>query len=168
MKKVLSIAIIALAGIMVFSSCKKEKTMTELLTQEKGWVMSAATSTPYWTLLDQTQITDLLNGGYFFDCEKDDIITFKSDNYEYLAPGKTVCEGEPAQETSLGKWTLDEKAKTLEMQLPCFGDDAIETVKVEELTKETLKISYTFTLTADPAKGVPGTYTFTITYVPAK
>lgn len=168
MKKALSIVSLALVCVFAFTSCEKEKTMEEMLTIEKGWKMSAATTTPYWTLGDNTQITDLLNGGYFFDCEKDDVIKFKADGYEYLNQGKDVCEGEPADETSLGKWALNEEAKTLEMQLPFFYDDAVEHVKIAELTEDVLKINYTYVLGGDPVKGVPGTYTFTITYVPAK
>lgn len=168
MKKVLSVVALALVCVFAFTSCEKEKTMEELLTIEKGWKMSNATTTPFWTLDDNTQITDLLNDGYFYDCEKDDVIKFASDGYEYLNPGKDVCEGEPAKETELGKWSLNEETKTLEMQLPFFGDAEAEHVQIVELTEDVLKINYTYVLSADVTKGVPGTYTFAITYVPAK
>lgn len=167
MKKVLSIAAMALVVVLVFTSCKKEKTMTEMLTIEKGWTMSAATSTPYWTLNDNSQISNLFDG-YVYDCEKDDIIKFKEDGFEYLNPGANVCEDQASQESSLGAWKLDEEAKTLQMQIPFFYDTDPENVTIVELTEELLKVNYAWELTEDPAKGVPGKYTFTITYVPAK
>lgn len=167
MKKVLSIVAVALMVALVFTSCKKQKTMTELLTIEKGWVMSAATTTPYWTLNDNSQITNLFEG-YVYDCEKDDIIKFKEDGHVYLNPGANVCEGEASQESSIGTWKLYESEKRLDMQIPFFYDTEVENVAIVELTEEMLKVNYTWTLTEDDAKGVPGTYTFTITYVPSK
>lgn len=167
MKKVLSIAAMALAFVLVFTSCNKEKTMTEMLTIEKGWKMSSATTTPYWTLNDNSQISNLFDG-YVWDCEKDDIIKFKEDGFEYLNPGANICEDQASQESSLGAWKLNEEKKELQMQIPFFYDEAAEYVSIVELTEELLKVNYTWELKEDPAKGVPGTYTFTITYVPAK
>ena len=157
----------ALAVVFVFTSCNKQKTMTEMLTIEKGWVMSTATTTPYWTLNDNSQISNLFDG-YVWECEKDDIIKFKEDGFEYLNPGANVCEDQASQESSLGAWKLDEETKDLQMQIPFFYDEASENVKVVELTEELLKINYTWDLVETGSKGVPGTYTFTITYVPAK
>lgn len=167
MKKVLSIAAMALAFVLVFTSCNKEKSMTEMLTIEKGWKMSSATTTPYWTLNDESQISNLFDG-YVYDCEKDDIIKFKEDGFEYLNPGANICEDQASQESSLGAWKLDEEKKELQMQIPFFYDEDAEYVSIVELTSELLKVNYTWTLTEDPSKGKPGTYTFTITYVPAK
>jgi len=167
MKKVLSIAAMALAVVFVFTSCNKEKTMTEMLTIEKGWTLSSATTTPFWTLNDGTQISNLFDG-YVWDCEKDDIIKFKEDGFEYLNPGANVCEDQASQESSLGAWKLNEETKELQMQIPFFYDESAENVKIADLTEDILKVNYTYELTEDPAKGVPGTYTFTLTYVPAK
>lgn len=168
MKKSLKLFAIAMLCVFVFTGCEKEKTMQELLTIEKGWVMTAATTVPYWTLNNGTQIEDLFNDGYFFDYEKDDIIIFKNDGYQYWNPGKLVEEGQPTSETSLGKWELDEANKELKMQLPFFYDTDVETVQIAELTSERMKLQYTYTLAPDAAKGVPGTYTYTLIYVPAK
>ena len=43
MKKVLSIAVVALMVALVFTSCKKDPTMTDNLCYEKGWKLSALT-----------------------------------------------------------------------------------------------------------------------------
>lgn len=165
-KSILSVIAIALVGVFALTSCKDNKTMTDYLTIEKGWTLSSATTTPYWTLNDNTQISDLFEG-YVYDCEKDDVIKFKADYFEYLNPGE-VCEDQPSQESSLGKWAINEEEKVLDMQIPFFYDDEIESCKILELNKDELKVTYTWTLGENPAKGVPGTYTFTLTYVPAK
>jgi predicted PP-loop superfamily ATPase len=166
-KSILSVIAIALVGLFAFTSCGDKKTMTDHLTNSKGWTLSEATTTPYWTLNDNSQISDLFEG-YVYDCEKDDVIKFNADGFEYLNPGADVCEWEPSQESSIGKWAINEEEKVLDMQIPFFYDDEVESCKIMELNKDQLKVSYTWTLTEDPAKGVPGTYTFTLVYVPAK
>ena len=165
-KSILSVIAIALVGVFALTSCKDNKTMTDYLTIEKGWTLSSATTTPYWTLNDNTQISDLFEG-YVYDCEKDDVIKFKADYFEYLNPGE-VCEDQPSQESSLGKWAINEEEKVLDMQIPFFYDDEVESCKIINLVKDELKVSFTWTLTEGTAKGKPGTYTFVLTYVPAK
>lgn len=165
-KSILSVIAIALIGIFAFTSCNKEKTMTDYLTIEKGWTLSEATTTPYWTLNDNTQITNLFEG-YVLDCEKDDVIKFNADGFEYMVPGET-CEDQPSAESSLGKWAINEEEKVLDMQIPFFYDEEVESCKINNLVEDELKVSYTWELTEDDAKGVPGTYTFILTYVPAK
>ena len=165
-KSILSVIAIALVSVFAFTSCKDTKTMTDYLTIEKGWTLSSATTTPYWTLNDNTQISDLFEG-YVYDCEKDDVIKFKEDGFEYMNPGE-VCEDQPSQESSLGKWAIDEENKVLDMQIPFFYDDEVESCKIINLVKDELKVSFTWTLTEGTAKGKPGTYTFVLTYVPAK
>lgn len=161
-KRVLSIMIIAAVCLLAFASCKKDKTKTELLTAEKGWVLSTATSSPAYNLNGGGQIGNLFDG-YIYDCEKDDIIKFKEDGFEYLNPGDQVCTGTPGQEYSLGSYSFNEDDMTMTMQIPFFYDSEAESVKVVEVTEDILKINYTFTETADQAKA-PGTYTFTLTY----
>lgn len=169
-KSILSVIAIALVGVFAFTSCNRDKTMTDYLTTEKGWTLSEATTTPYWTLNgSNAQITNLFDG-YILDCEKDDIIKFNVDGYVYFDNGKDVCEDYPSNETSLGKWAINEEDMVLDMQIPFFGteDTEVESCKILNLVKDELKVNFTWTLTEDPAKGVPGTYTFTLTYVPAK
>ena len=166
-RSILSVIAIALVGMFAFTSCDKNKTMTDYLTTEKGWTLSEATTTPYWTLNDNSQISDLFEG-YVYECEKDDVIKFNADGYEYLNPGSDVCEWEPSQESSIGKWAINEEEKVLDMQIPFFYDEEVESCKIINLVKDELKVSFTWTLTEGTAKGKPGTYTFVLTYVPAK
>ena len=85
-KSTLSIIVVAAVCMLAFSSCTKEKTMTEMLQLKKGWTLSTATSSPSYNLNGGGQIGNLFDG-YVFDCEKDDIITFKEDGFEYMNPG---------------------------------------------------------------------------------
>ena len=165
-KSILSILAIALAGVFAFTSCEKPKTMTDYLTTEKGWTLNEATTTPYWTLNDNSQISNLFEG-YVWECEQDDIIKFNNDGFVYMNPGVT-CPDQPSAESSIGPWKIDEEAETLDMQIPFFYDEEMEHCKILSLTKDELKVSYTWELSEDDAKGVPGTYTFVLTYVPAK
>lgn len=165
-KSVLSIMVVAAICMLAFSSCNKDKTKTEMLQNEKGWKLSAATSTPGYNLNGGGSIANLFDG-YVLACEQDDIITFKADGHEYLNPGKSVCDGQASQESSLGAYTLNEDEMTLKMQIPFFYDTEVESVKVVELTKDVLKVNYTYTEEAAETKA-PGTYTFTLTYEPAK
>lgn len=165
-KSTLSIIVVAAVCMLAFSSCTKEKTMTEMLQIKKGWTLSTATSSPAYNLNGGGQIGNLFDG-YVFDCEKDDIITFKEDGFEYMNPGDDVCDNQAADESSIGSYSLNEDAMTMDMQIPFFYDAAVESVKVVELTEDVLKVNYIFTETAQTTKA-PGDYTFTLTYVPAK
>lgn len=165
-KSTLSIIVVAAVCMLAFSSCTKEKTMTEMLQIKKGWTLSTATSSPAYNLNGGGQIGNLFDG-YVFDCEKDDIITFKEDGFEYMNPGDDVCDNQAADESSIGSYSLNEDAMTMDMQIPFFYDAAVESVKVVELTEDVLKVNYTFTEVEETTKA-PGTYTFTLTYVPAK
>lgn len=169
-KSILSVIAVAVACVFVFTSCEKEKTMTEYLTIEKGWTLSTAECTNGYVFDDNTTINNLFDG-YIFDCEKDDIIKFRIEGeqqFEYLNPGAVVCDDQPAQESSIGTWAINEEEKVLDMQIPFFYDEEVESCKIIELTADQLKVSFTFELTADQTKGKPGTYTFVLTYVPAK
>src|SRR5574344_2623018 len=127
-KRVLSIMIIAAVCLLAFASCKKDKTKTELLTAEKGWVLSTATSSPAYNLNGGGQIGNLFDG-YIYDCEKDDIIKFNEDGHEYLNPGDDVCDGQASEESSLGTFDFNETEMTMDMQIPFFNDAAVESVK---------------------------------------
>jgi hypothetical protein len=165
-KSILSIILVAVVCMLAFSSCKKEKTMTEMLQLKKGWTLSTATSSPSYNLNEGGQITNLFDG-YVRDCEKDDIIKFNKDGHEYLNPGDDVCDGQASEESSLGTFDFNETEMTMDMQIPFFYDAAVESVKVVELTEDVLKVNFIFTETAQTTKA-PGDYTFTLTYVPAK
>lgn len=166
-KSILSVIAIALVGVVALTSCDK-KSMADYLTREKGWTLSEAECPNGYVFDNNTTITNLFDG-YVYDCEKDDIIKFNAeDNYEYMDPGKDVCEWEPSQETALGKWAINEEDKVLDMQIPFFYDEEVESCKIIDLTADMLKVSFNFDITEEPAKGKPGNYTFVLTYVPAK
>ncbi|MBP5557899.1 MAG: hypothetical protein J6X65_09375 [Bacteroidales bacterium] len=165
-KSILSVFAIAIVAVFAFTSCKQQ-TMTDYLTTEKGWTLSAAECTNGYVFDDNTTINNLFDG-YVYDCEKDDIIKFNTDNYEYLNPGSDVCEWQPSQESSLGKWAINEEEKVLDMQIPFFYDEEVESCKIINLVKDELKVSFNFDIVEGEAKGKPGNYTFVLTYVPAK
>ena len=75
MKKVLVFALIAVFALSL-SSCgkKKEKTNTEKLSIEKGWVLSEATSSPAYHMSDGSYATNLIKDGYLYIPEEDDIL----------------------------------------------------------------------------------------------
>ena len=165
-KSILSVIAIAIVAVFAFTSCKQQ-TMTDYLTTEKGWSLTTAECTNGYVFDDNTTINNLFDG-YIYDCEKDDIIKFNTDNYEYMDPGKDVCEWQPSQESSLGKWAINEEDKVLDMQIPFFYDEEVESCKIINLVKDELKVSFNFDIVEGQAKGKPGNYTFVLTYVPAK
>lgn len=179
-KSILRIITVATICLFTFSSCEKEKeeepttatpavvelTKTEMLRTAKGWRLTEAISTPAYNLNAGGFANDLFNG-YLYSCETDDIILFKADGHEYLNPGTQLCDDQDSQESNLGAYTLEEENMTLQMQIPFFYDSEVESVKIVELTKDVLKINYTFTEEAPEAKA-PGTYTFTLTYTSVK
>lgn len=165
-KNLLIVAILAIfAGL--FSACDPiEVTDEELLTQSKGWVLSAGTSSPPYKLLDGSLATDLIKDGYLYDCEVDDILYFYANGGLAINPGANVCEETPADEyASTWSLTSDENGKFLEFQIPFFNSDKLEVAKVLALSAEELRVKYTFSDDESPAKDI---YSFTLTYVPVK
>ena len=123
-KSILSVIAVALVGVFAFTSCNKDQTKKDFLTQSKGWKMVEATCATGITTTTNNKIYDLMDteNGYFFECEKDDILTFKEDGYVYFNPGKNVndegMELYPSQETAMGTWTLDEENDILTTHFP--------------------------------------------------
>lgn len=181
-KSILSVIAIALVGVFAFTSCNKEQTKKDVLTQSKGWKMVEATCATGITSDDDNTIFNLMDG-YFFECELDDIITFKEDGYVYFNPGKTVMSDDaegivsyPSQETPMGVWTLDEDNDILSTHFPWEYDFANTAnngepynCKVVTLNNDKMKLTFTLKIVADPAKDiVPGEYPIDIVYEPAK
>lgn len=170
MKKVLVFALIAVFALSL-SSCgkKKEKTNTEKLCVEKGWVLSAATSSPAYHLSNGSYATNLMTEGYLYDYELDDIIIFNSNGNQVINGGSNVPEGdEPYQKKDygVGTWSFNSDETVLNFQIPFFynNDDAHkENAEILSLTETELRVKYTFN--DDATKE---TYSFTLTYVPAK
>ncbi len=120
-RNILIIALCAIVAVGV-TSCDKEKTKTELLT-EKGWKLTKATSNPPYELAADVAITDLFDG-FIYEWEKDDILRFKEDGGQYLDPGKNLEEGQTSGEKLLGKWGLNEAGTELTFYLPFYFDFA--------------------------------------------
>lgn len=164
-KNLLIVAILAIfAGL--FSACDPiEVTDEALLTQSKGWVLSAASSSPSYALSDGSFATDLINDGYLYDCEVDDILYFYANGGLAINPGANLCEETDDEYASTWTLTSNENGKFLEFQIPFFYDNELEVAEVLALSAEELRVKYTFTDEESPAKG---TYSFTLTYVPVK
>ena len=171
MKKVFCVLAVAALFVLSFSSCGKEKTATELLTQKNGWVLSSATSAPAYQMLDGSYAGDLINDGYLYDFEAAYIIAFNENGNEIVKPGKVVAaedfDGDAYRaETSLGNWAFDktENPEYISMQIPFFYDEAAEYCQILSLTENELRIKCTIN-DDDITKQ---TCSFTLTYVPAK
>ncbi len=173
-KSILSIFVIIIVAILTLTSCDKQKTPEAFLTREKGWILFRAECLEGLVTNNNDTITNLFDG-YVLDCEKDDVIKFNANGYEYMNLGESFCEELFGQEPFLGKkiegrvceWVLDIDAKVLYMQ-PFFHYEHVETCTILNLAKDELKISFTYTLTEHHGKVKPGHYTFVLTYVPAK
>ena len=151
-------------------------TATELLTIPKGWVLSEATSSPAYNMLNGECIDNLMHG-YLFDFEIDDVIHFLSNGTHFVNPG-IMIPGEGVgytQETSMGQWHFDnpDNPSYLYMQIPfIYGenpntyDPAIEECRLISLTTDMLKISFVY-IDDEYKNSTKGTYVFTLTYVPA-
>jgi hypothetical protein len=180
MKKTI-LSLLAITIAILFTACPVvEKTPEEMLTQSKGWTLTAATSDPAY-LLDKdgmdVPITNLFDG-FIYDDELDDIIYFKTNKSQILDYGKdgSTCNGEyTGKERSLGNWELVTD-KLLKFYFPAY-EELLEAV-VLTLNDNTLKLSVKIaeddgkekTL---PYRGVTGRktirdYIFTLTYSIAK
>ncbi len=177
MKKVLSIAAMALAVVFVFTSCNKEKTMTQKLTIEKGWTMTKASCPAGYGTNNVTDLYAMFEnaGGY----ENDDIMKFKEDGSEYINAGSVRYDFEGEGDQYVGKWEFNDKETVLSCQLPIFKAEAgAPDTEIYSATKEECEIitldenemvlSHTFTVGNGNAKWQEGTWTFQFTYVHAK
>lgn len=172
-RNLLILAVVALFACSLNSCDPIEKSRTELLTIEKGWVLSFAISSPAYLMSDGvTQVTDLIMGGYLNECELDDIIIFNANGGQTINPGAAICEDFGYQTEKAGTWNFSEDESVLNFQVPFFYNDEYTTFDAElenatilSLTENELRVSYSFTDESSPAKG---NYTFTLTYVPVK
>jgi len=173
MKKTLLLVAVAALVAVSFTSCNNDKTYTELLTQSKGWVLSAASTSPSYLLSDGSYATDLINDGYLYAYEVDDIITFAENGAETINPGKLIDTTAGYQAEVATTWSFDnaENPTTITMQLPFFYnaagtsyDTEAETCTILSLTSEEFRIKYTFNAESTAKEA----YSFTLTYVPAK
>lgn len=172
MKKLFSVMAIAAMFVFTFSSCgDPEKTTADYLCQPKGWVLSAATSTPAYDLSDGTHITDLMTEGYLYAYELDDIITFNANGTMSIKPGTNIDPVAGYQQEVGSTWHFNADTTMLYFQIPFFYDNdgtsfdaELENAKILYINDTEMKLAYTFK-DDDQAKGE---YTFYLTYVPAK
>ncbi|MBQ7734946.1 MAG: hypothetical protein IJT61_03310 [Bacteroidales bacterium] len=177
MKKVLSIAAMALAVVFVFTSCNKEKTMTQKLTIEKGWTMTKASCPAGYGANNVTDLYAMFEsaGGY----ENDDIMKFKEDGSEYINAGSVRYDFEGEGDQYVGKWEFNDKETVLSCQLSVFkAETGAPDTEIYSATKEECEIitldenemvlSHTFTVGNGNAKWQEGTWTFQFTFVHAK
>jgi hypothetical protein len=179
MKKVFSVLAVAALILVSFSSCDpQEKSMAEMLTISKGWVLQSATSSPDYVMSTGEEVADLFNG-YLYDWEKEYILVFNANGNEVVKPGKTVVpEGEPgfSEETSLGNWAIREGVLEggtsydyLDMYIPFVINQQNQVplchCQIISFDENMLRLKFRFNDDENPAKG---TYEWTLTYVPAK
>lgn len=96
MKKLVLIMTGAL--VLFASSCKKEKTTTELL-QAGAWKMTAGVATNGATTVDFYTTT-------MQACEKDDLYTFKPDNTLFVSEGASKCNSTDPDTYTYGTYSV--------------------------------------------------------------
>lgn len=174
MKKVFSVLAIAALFVIGFTSCDpvQQKTYADYLTYEKGWVLSAATSSPAYALSDGTYVTDLMSEGYLYASELDDIITFNANGSMSINPGANIDPEWGYQNEVASTWAFNADSTKIIMQVPFFYnedgtsyDAEFEECKIISLNENELKIAFTFN---DNEPASKGEYTFYMTYVHSK
>ncbi len=172
MKKAFLVLAVAACAVF-FTACPGpvEKTKAELLASpKKGWILSAAESSPAYHMTSGEYVSNLMNG-YLYDYELDDIMTFTVEGVQTLDPGANIDpEGQGLQEAKTFLYSFDAADDDwMYMQVP-FILDANDQIKqvychILNLTEEEFKFNCTID---DVAAQTKDQYTFTLTYVPAK
>ena len=171
MKRViLSLTAVAVVAV-VFTACKPELTLDEMLTNKKGWKLVEATSAPAYELSNGSKINSLFDG-YLEAWELDDILFFKEDGALTIDPGKVLPpEGKSGWTTAktIGTWAWQDDTTKIRMQIPFWypategGVREPDVLNKNFLDKETLKLSLTFTEDETGER-----YTFALTYTAVK
>ena len=125
-RNLLVFALVAIIALSVTSCGKKnEKTNTDKLCTEKGWVLKSATITPAITVSGKTT-TDFY-ADYLYEYEQDDIMVFAKSGSETIKPGSK----KPADDTEDGyvedqtsTWRFNHDESVLTCQLPFVYEDA--------------------------------------------
>jgi len=172
------LAAMALIVAFAFTSCEVlEPTKEELLTQSKGWVLTAGTSEPPYIMLaeegeEPEHLRDLFKG-YFLPYELDDVYFYEGNGALKVDPGKLLPkEDEDGYDkvTTLGTWVLN--YPSLLTKVPSFYDKdpvtgawVMDQVTITDLTETTLTYKYTFNA-AKKKKNAKADeiYTFTLTF----
>jgi len=170
MKKTLfALMAFALVCAISFSACKKEeetkkpdpdpteKTKFELITQAKGWELTQAICSPDYQLNDSSWCNfDLLSGGFFWDCEKDDVYKFLENKSFIREFGVDKCTGETGTNENMGVWAFLENEEHVRFYMTAYYDEDnakyMERVGIiKELTETTLKLEVLIDETDEPA-----------------
>jgi len=150
-------------------------TPEELLTQEKGWQLTAGTCDPPFELGNGDLVSNLFEG-FLYDCELDDIIFFYKNYTQYLNYGKNLCDWESGIGINLGNWRIREDEGVLEFQLSYFFNEDDTFAKLEGriviLNENTLKLDIPITFDDGAKLAKRGLmvsrstkdYVFTLTY----
>lgn len=185
MKKLLIFALTAVFALSL-SSCGKnkkadgteivpEKTKTELLCIEKGWVMKSATITP--AIEVGGEMTYDWFGKYLYDYEQDDYIVFNTNGSEVIKPGELLADVDEDGyiEEKASTWNFNDNEDKLIFQVPFFYDHTtspartfdpdFETANISKLTETEMVLIFEQPL--DFTKDMTP-YTFTVTYEPKK
>lgn len=144
-------------------------TMTELLCNPKGWILTEATSSPAYMMADGSYLTNLFDG-YFFYFENDDVILFKENgtmigNPGNLLPPPGFTDNEsvfPYSISEIGSWWFFNDSTCIMMQVPFIYDEVLEKCQLLSLTQDEFKVSLKVNF-ADKGQE----YTFYLRYVPA-
>jgi hypothetical protein len=148
MKKIL---LSCAALCLIIASCKKKESdpsRSDMLSNGK-WKMTAGTAT--YSFGGATNTDDIYAG--FADCEKDNLLIFRSDKVLIQDEGATKCNSTDSQQTVSGNWALMENDSKL-----YFGDTTLGTFTINTLDASTLKVSSNSSIT-DTTSGIPVTIT---------
>ncbi|MCQ2270853.1 MAG: hypothetical protein MJZ52_06485 [Bacteroidales bacterium] len=177
-RNILVFALIAIFALTLSSCGKQEKTNTQKLCIEKGWVLQSVTAAPYYISAAGERVTNFYDD-LMIESEKDDIIKFAENGSQTINPGKILPtddeDGYLTEKATTWKFSADEKDLTFQIpffyEYPMDGsvartfDAAFETATITKLTETELVLTYTCNLIDVPTKE---TCTLTLTYIPVK
>ena len=151
------------------SSPSAPSTMTELLCNPNGWILTEATSSPAYIMSDGCYLSNLFDG-FFFDFEYDDVFLFKENGMMIGNPGNLLpppgfTDNEsafPYVTSEIGSWYFHNDSTCITMQVPFFYDEVLEKCQLLSLTQDEFKVSLKVNF-ADKGQE----YTFYLRYVPA-
>lgn len=171
-RNLLVFALVAIIALSVTSCGKKnEKTNTDKLCTEKGWVLKSATVTPAITVSDDPSVKKTTNDFYadwLLDSERDDIMVFAKSGAETIKPGakKPADDEEGYVEDKASTWKFNDDESVLTCQLPFWYDatgrtfDApFENCTISKLTETEMVLIYKGVINFNKTE-----YTFTLTY----
>lgn len=152
---------LAIVTLLAISCSKKNdpapsRSRDQIITNAKGWVLTAGTINPPIQIQGLPPISDFLLA--IDDCEKDDITFFMANGDFKVDEGGTKCDDSDPQVKVQGTWAFNAN-KTSIIVTPASEDSY--TMSISELSATTLKFSEPF----DFGNGTTYTVTLTLTAV---